>query len=72
MSQGKYFGRLKGYNLINLKKSQPMAQDIMASIQKTYKAERKSYRCLLRPTYSLKYVIYFLSNNNKMSKIVVA
>jgi hypothetical protein len=33
MSQGKYFGRLKGYSLITLKKSRPMAQDIMASIQ---------------------------------------
>jgi hypothetical protein len=37
-------GRLKGYSLITLKKSRPMAQDIMASIQKTYKVERKSYR----------------------------
>jgi hypothetical protein len=72
MSQGKYFGRMKGYSLINLKKSRPMAQDIMALIQKTYKAKRKSYQCLLRPTYSLKYVVYSPSNNNKMSKTVVA
>jgi hypothetical protein len=43
MSQGKYYGRLKGYNLITLKKSRPMAHDNMASIQKTYKAKRKSY-----------------------------
>ncbi len=50
MSQGKYSGRLKGYSLINLKKSRPMAQDIMASMQKTYKAKKNSYSCLLRPT----------------------
>jgi hypothetical protein len=44
MSQGKYSGKIKGYSLIALKKSRPMAQDIMVSIQKTYKAERKFYR----------------------------
>jgi len=43
MSQGKYSGKLKGYSLITPKKNQPMAQDIMALIQKTYKVERKSY-----------------------------
>jgi hypothetical protein len=41
MSQGKYSGGFKGYSLITLKKSQPMAHDIMALIQKTYKVERK-------------------------------
>ncbi len=43
MSQGKYSGKLKGYSLITLKKNQPMAQDIMALIQKIYKVERKSH-----------------------------
>jgi hypothetical protein len=76
MSQSKYSGRLKGYNLITLKTIRPMAHDIMVSIQKTYKAKRKSYRwkkkCLLRPACSLKYAVCFPSNNNKMGKIIAA
>jgi hypothetical protein len=43
MSQGKYYGRLKGYSLITLKKNRPMAHDIMVLIQKTYKVEKKYY-----------------------------
>jgi len=41
MSQGKYFGRLKGYSLIIQKKSQLMAYDIMVLIQKNIQGEKK-------------------------------
>ena len=72
MSQGKYSGRLKGYSLITLKKSRPMAHDIMVSIQKI-QGQKKilslNFIFLLRHTCSLKYVVYFPSNSNKMNKM---
>jgi hypothetical protein len=50
-----------------------MAHDI---IRKNIKGGKKilslKKKCLLRPACSLKDVIYFPSNNNKMSKTVVA
>jgi hypothetical protein len=52
-----------------------MAQDIMASIQKTYKAKKNliaKKKCLLCPACSLKYAVCFPSNSNKMSKTVAA
>jgi hypothetical protein len=55
MSQGKYSGEVKGYTLIALKKSRPMAQDIMALIQKTYirwkkkLSLEKKYVCYVSP-----------------------
>jgi hypothetical protein len=73
MSQGKYFGRLKGYSLIIQKKSQLMAYDIMVLIQKNIRGEKKillleKKKGLLHLICSLKYAVCFPSNNNKWVK----
>jgi hypothetical protein len=76
MSQGKYFGRLKGYNLITLKKVDLWHRTLWRRSKKhtgrkeNLIAEKNIY--LLRPAYSLKYAICFPSNNNKMNKTVAA